>query len=108
MIRRPPRSTQGRTLFPYTTLFRSLYLDIIAPEKLRSTAQAVLSMVGVGIAGIVSNLGSGWLLEHAGVDILYIVTGIGSAALGVLVCWILPLPERSRDNRPLMDHVRID
>src|SRR5438094_6169021 len=85
-----------------------LYLDIIAPEKLRSTAQAVLSMVGVGIAGIMSNLGSGWLLEHAGVDILYIVTGIGSAALGVLVCWILPLPERSRDNPPLMDHVRID
>src|SRR5213083_3058897 len=25
MIRRPPRSTQQRTLFPYTTLFRSLY-----------------------------------------------------------------------------------
>src|SRR5213595_4317764 len=24
MIRRPPRSTQLRTLFPYTTLFRSL------------------------------------------------------------------------------------
>src|SRR5213596_4214986 len=24
MIRRPPRSTQDRTLFPYTTLFRSL------------------------------------------------------------------------------------
>src|SRR5216117_1626357 len=24
MIRPPPRSTQGRTLFPYTTLFRSL------------------------------------------------------------------------------------
>src|SRR5216117_2911039 len=28
MIRRPPRSTQGRTLFPYTTLFRSL----VAPQ----------------------------------------------------------------------------
>ena len=25
MIRRPPRSTQGRTLFPYTTLFRSTH-----------------------------------------------------------------------------------
>src|SRR5216117_2967303 len=25
MIRRPPRSTQGRTLFPYTTLFRSVF-----------------------------------------------------------------------------------
>jgi PPP family 3-phenylpropionic acid transporter len=85
-----------------------LYLDVIAPEKLRSTAQAVLSMVGVGIAGIGSNLGSGWLLEHAGVDILYVVTGIGSAVLGVLVWWILPLPERLRDNPPPMDHVRID
>src|SRR5881227_1502275 len=26
MIRRPPRSTQQSTLFPYTTLFRSLFL----------------------------------------------------------------------------------
>src|SRR5213596_865504 len=25
MIRRPPRSTQDRTLFPYTTLFRSVF-----------------------------------------------------------------------------------
>src|SRR3546814_3628414 len=27
MIRRPPRSTRTDTLFPYTTLFRSLFLD---------------------------------------------------------------------------------
>ena len=27
MIRRPPRSTQAKTLFPYTTLFRSLSLS---------------------------------------------------------------------------------
>ena len=26
MIRRPPRSTQAKTLFPYTTLFRSVHL----------------------------------------------------------------------------------
>src|SRR3546814_13431010 len=26
MIRRPPRSTRTDTLFPYTTLFRSIYL----------------------------------------------------------------------------------
>ena len=31
-IRRPPRSTQGRTLFPYTTLFRLI-------EKLRAKQQ---------------------------------------------------------------------
>src|SRR3546814_9870534 len=28
MIRRPPRSTRTDTLFPYTTLFRSLLLDL--------------------------------------------------------------------------------
>src|SRR3546814_8909926 len=28
MIRRPPRSTRTDTLFPYTTLFRSLALDL--------------------------------------------------------------------------------
>src|SRR5213594_3189704 len=34
MIRRPPRSTQAFTLFPYTTLFRSLpHIGIVAAEK---------------------------------------------------------------------------
>jgi MSHA biogenesis protein MshE len=36
MIRRPPRSTQPTTLFPYTTLFRSLYAalaDLNTPER---------------------------------------------------------------------------
>src|SRR6187399_3564647 len=31
MIRRPPRSTQQRTLFPYTTLFRSDAVYIVTP-----------------------------------------------------------------------------
>ena len=31
MIRRPPRSTQAKTLFPYTTLFRSLLLSFLNP-----------------------------------------------------------------------------
>jgi len=52
-------------------------------------------MVGVGIAGIVSNLGSGWLLDTAGINVLYAATGIGSALLGCLVGWILPAPERA-------------
>src|SRR3546814_6545525 len=29
MIRRPPRSTRTATLFPYTTLFRSISFDLI-------------------------------------------------------------------------------
>src|SRR3546814_13917244 len=32
MIRRPPRSTRTDTLFPYTTLFRSLYAPPGSPE----------------------------------------------------------------------------
>src|SRR3546814_19562286 len=31
MIRRPPRSTRTDTLFPYTTLFRSVMADSITP-----------------------------------------------------------------------------
>src|SRR3546814_18502196 len=40
MIRRPPRSTRTDTLFPYTSLFRSLQLDelreVSRREKIRS------------------------------------------------------------------------
>src|SRR3546814_11247193 len=38
MIRRPPRSTRTDTLFPYTTLFRSLAPDGAAPGLLASSA----------------------------------------------------------------------
>src|SRR3546814_17358290 len=34
MIRRPPRSTRTDTLFPYTTLFRSLALDHLQMHQL--------------------------------------------------------------------------
>src|SRR3546814_14228171 len=42
MIRRPPRSTRTDTLFPYTTLFRSVYgPDVVQnnPAYLHETAQ---------------------------------------------------------------------
>src|SRR3546814_14891965 len=38
MIRRPPRSTRTDTLFPYTTLFRSIYQAIIH-SRLRPDAR---------------------------------------------------------------------
>ena len=78
-----------------------LYLDVIAPQRLRSTAQAVLATVGVGIAGIASNLGSGWLLDHAPIGVLYASAGAGSAVLGALVWWILPAPERPPEEEPV-------
>src|SRR3546814_17423774 len=35
MIRRPPRSTRTYTLFPYTTLFRSLFQSMMIDRALR-------------------------------------------------------------------------
>ncbi len=66
-----------------------LYLDVVAPEKLRSTAQGVLSMVGSGLAGVLSNLTAGWLVDRTGVDFLYLASGIGSLMLGIVSFWIL-------------------
>ena len=71
-----------------------LYLDVVAPEKLRSTAQGILSMVSAGIAGIASNTTSGWLVDRAGTDLLYLICGVGCVTLGVLSRWILPLARR--------------
>jgi MFS transporter, PPP family, 3-phenylpropionic acid transporter len=76
-----------------------LYLDVVAPEKLRSTAQGILSMVGSGLAGILSNLTAGWLVDHSGVNLLYLLCGIGSLILGILSVWILPAVKR-RDEGP--------
>src|SRR3546814_14418448 len=51
MIRRPPRSTRTDTLFPYTTLFRSLLLGRQAKDNAgsagaRARLDAVLALEG--------------------------------------------------------------
>src|SRR3546814_13407836 len=47
MIRRPPRSTRTDTLFPYTTLFRSLVEAIpVAPACLEARLQNLLRWQG--------------------------------------------------------------
>jgi MFS family permease len=80
-----------------------LYLDVVAPEKLRSTAQGILSMVGVGIAGIASNASAGWLMDQSGIDRVYFICGLGALTLGVLACWILPYArQRSQDAEEIV------
>src|SRR5690349_23668572 len=56
MIRRPPRST----LFPYTTLFRSLY-NSLGPSQVRQAAviKREQEELGVDHAAV-----SGWLLDR--------------------------------------------
>jgi len=72
-----------------------LYLDVVAPEKLRSTAQSMLSMVAAGIAAIASNASAGWLLDHGGIDLLYFICGAGAIVLGAASWWILPSAPQS-------------
>src|SRR3546814_7273321 len=51
MIRRPPRSTRTDTLFPYTTLFRSLYQIDPAPYEAQvANARAALVRARSSIA----------------------------------------------------------
>jgi MFS family permease len=67
-----------------------LYADAVVPPQLRSTAQALLGVVAVGLGGAASALASGWLLEHHGAGAPYLVGGIGSLAVVLLLPRVLP------------------
>src|SRR3546814_20844792 len=60
MIRRPPRSTRTDTLFPYTTLFRSLDLSQVGP-----------------IAGFDAKItGTNDYKDIAGADVIIVTAGV--------------------------------
>jgi PPP family 3-phenylpropionic acid transporter len=67
-----------------------LYLEMIVPERLRSTGQGLLATVGLALGNILSNTASGWLIDAYGVDAPYLIGGVGALALGAAVTWILP------------------
>jgi len=67
-----------------------LYVEAAVPERLRSTGQGVLAMVGVSVGGICSNLAAGWLLEHVGPSAPYVAGGIGALILGALIPILIP------------------
>src|SRR3546814_2325652 len=58
MIRRPPRSTRTDTLFPYTTLFRSL-LNYVIAIVLITVGLAVALAFGLGSRELVSQILAG-------------------------------------------------
>src|SRR3546814_4054574 len=56
MLRRPPRSTRTDTLFPYTTLFRSVYLDAIRKAGLYDAIwQAFAVLLPVKTVGVMGD-----------------------------------------------------
>ncbi|MEW6270212.1 MAG: MFS transporter [Thermodesulfobacteriota bacterium] len=72
-----------------------LYVEQTAPAGLRSTGQALLATVGVGLGGILSNLACGVLLDRAGARVTYLACGAGALALGLLVMRLLPHASRA-------------
>lgn len=71
-----------------------LYVDEVVPERLRSTGQSVLAMIGFGLGGVVSNLGTGWLTDHVGNAAPYALGGCAAVVLGLLAGIALPAPTR--------------
>jgi PPP family 3-phenylpropionic acid transporter len=72
----------------------AFYVESVVPERLRSTGQGLLAMIGFGCAGVLSNLCGGLLLEHFGADAPYRIGGIGALLLGAALPLILPRPQR--------------
>jgi MFS family permease len=72
----------------------ALYVEATVPERLRSTGQGLLAMIGFSFAGVVSNVAGGLLLEHLGPDAPYRVAGCGALLLGAALPFLLPRPER--------------
>jgi PPP family 3-phenylpropionic acid transporter len=71
-----------------------LYVESVVPERLRSTGQGMLAMIGFSLGGILSNVTCGWLFEHLGPRVPYMLGGVGGLVLGLLVPLLLPSPER--------------
>src|SRR3546814_11988427 len=69
MIRRPPRSTRTDTLFPYTTLLRSLRppipATVVVADSGGGSAMRIGARIGIGFAAVVLVTGvlgaAGWL-----------------------------------------------
>jgi PPP family 3-phenylpropionic acid transporter len=57
------------------------YVDAIVPDRLRSTAQGVLSMAGVSLGGILSSVLTGVLIDHFGARAPAVLGGAGALLL---------------------------
>src|SRR3546814_16408681 len=95
MIRRPPRSTRTDTLFPYTTLFRSLAQQV-AKRRIRPDGGAALPYALHGVVGsLMQRVGVAPALEgfslagrafarlHSQQPLLRGIAGFGGAAAAI-------------------------
>lgn len=49
------------------------YIDSLAPDDLKSTAQTLATSLYGGISGIIANYGGGWVIDNLGIKTLYLI-----------------------------------
>lgn len=74
-----------------------MYVDAVVPERLRSTGQGLLAMLGVSLGGFLSNLCAGWLIDHVGPGAPATLGGGAALVLGALCFAWLPRPPDDPD-----------
>ena len=72
----------------------SLYVEVVVPERLRSTGQGLVAMIGISLASMLSSTHCGWLLDRFGANAPYLVGGTGAVLLAATIPWLLPRPTR--------------
>jgi PPP family 3-phenylpropionic acid transporter len=78
-----------------------LYVELVVPERLRSTGQALVSTVGISLGGVLSNAGTGWLMDAFDARTPLIVGGIAGILLTIALPWLVPKTRPVEDPRDL-------
>src|SRR3546814_18478142 len=87
MIRRPPRSTRTDTLFPYTTLFRSVFDLLVARDFHHGAVVELEAVGGVGKVGFLDQhaLEGSRVEAEGGAALQSLLVGVAVDVLEVLV-----------------------
>ena len=72
----------------------AIYVEQVVPERLRSTGQAGLAVVGISFATAVSAVSTGTLMDLGTVETPFWVGGIGGLGLAFAAIWLLPKPQK--------------
>src|SRR3546814_10019597 len=106
MIRRPPRSTRTDTLFPYTTLFRSLLLSLLLLLWMRAAVLLYALFFGVQPFPGIDHITEMLFTQPVGWAMLIVGTAIGGLfaafAFAISAFSIPMLLERRVDALPAM------
>lgn len=72
----------------------ALYVEQCVSERLRSTAQGALAMLGFGLGGVISTWIAGVMLDRFGAASPSLAGGLGGFVLGALLPLYLPRPAK--------------